>query len=438
MRYINAWLNALKIPDLRKKILFTFAILVVFRLGSQIPIPGIDVVALEEATKGAMKGMFGLLNIFAGGALRRMSVFALGIMPFISASIIMQLLTVVIPRLERMVREGELGRRKINQYARYLTVFIAGLQGYGWTVWLTQGDMSRYNVVVLPRVPFTIIAILCWITGAVFLMWLGEQITDRGIGNGSSLLISWGIISRIPGGFVQLITGLKTGQFDIFRILLFVGLAVFVIASIIIMQQAQRRITVEYARRIVGRRVYARQATHIPLRVNTAGVMPIIFAASILIFPMQIFRSMAVRGGIWETLAVYFSYGSPLYLIIYAALVIFFTYFYTAVIFNPTQLAEDLRKYGGFIPGLRPGKPTADYIEDVLTKITLPGAFFLAFIALLPVVVSNLMHIPIYFGGTSVLIVVGVELDTLSQLEAQLMMRHYEGFLKRGRIRGRF
>ncbi len=439
-RFFQAYFNAFKIPEIRERLLVTLAALAVFRFGAHIPIPGIDLDALGRMLQS--QSALGLLDVFSGGAFRRMTIFALGIMPYITAAILFQLLTAAIPSLERLARE-EGGRRKINKYTRITTVFIAAAESLFIASMLNSPKfgMTYGEIVADPNpVRFYITAVVLMTAGTIFLMWLGEKVTDRGIGNGISLLISWGIISRIPSGVRSIISLAHKGGISLANIIAFIVVAIIVIAAIILMDQAQRRIPVQYARRVVGRRVYGGASTYIPLRLNTAGVMPIIFAMAVMYIPTFLASSLKLASGgvVVDYIASVLRYGSPLWVVLYFLLVIFFTYFYTSVVLNPEQIAKDLQKYGGFIPGRRPGKPTVEYLESVLNKITLFGAFFLGLIAILPLLVRGGLSMPIYFGGTGVLIVVGVELDTLRQLESHLLMRKYDGFLEKGRIRGRF
>lgn len=411
--------SAWKLADLRKKILFTIAMLVVFRVGVHIPVPGIntDVIA-NLIAEGQLLGFF---DVISGGAFKNFSIFAMSITPYINASIIMQLLTVVIPSLERLSKEPD-GRKKMTQYIRYGTVILGFVQAVGISFGLRSAVLN-------PGLGTTLIIAISLTAGTAFLMWLGELITDKGIGNGISLIIFAGIVSRVPAGVVSIYEYLKAGTTSIFVVLLFVVIAVAVIAGIVAIQEGQRRIPVQYAKRVVGRKVYGGQSTHIPLKVNQAGVIPIIFAISMLMFPGTIaawFPENAFAA--WVTRV--FTFESIWYQLIYALLIIFFTYFYTAITFNPNDIADNMKKYGGFIPGLRPGRPTAEYIEKVSSRITLAGAVFLAAIAILPSMLVSTTELPIYYGGTSLLIVVGVALDTMKQMESNLLMRHYQGFLK--------
>ncbi len=425
--------NLFKIPDLKRKILFTIFILVIYRLGGHIPIPGINVQALGDFFARSRGTLFGMYDMFVGGALQRATVFALGIMPYISASIIFQLMGSVFPYIEKLQREGEEGRKKINQYTRYLTVLLAVIQSYGISIWLAT---SVPEAVMRPGIGFTFITIVTLTTGAILVMWLGEQITDRGIGNGASLIIFFGIVESLPAAILNSIDLWRNDVLSTFTILAILLIMVLIVAGVVYMTMGMRKIPIQIPRKIVGRKVYGGQQIHIPLRVNSAGVMPIIFAQSIIIFPGTL--SQFFPGVPWlEKFSNMFSYGSWLYLVVYTVMIIFFTYFYTAITTNPIDLAENMKRQGGFIPGIRPGSKTADYIDRALTRITLPGAFFLAAIAILPIFLIQELNIPFYFGGTGLLIVVGVALDTIQQIEAHLLLRHYDGFMKKGKIRGR-
>jgi preprotein translocase subunit SecY len=426
-----------KIPELRRRLLFTFALLVVFRVGSYVPVPGIDSAALGEALQRTAGTLLGLYDMFAGGAFKRATIFALGIMPYISSSIIMQLLTAVIPYFEKLQKEGEEGRKKITQYTRYGTVLLAMIQAYGISLFLENMPVASSRPIVPEGgLSFRLLTMLTLTSGTIFLMWLGEQISEKGVGNGISLLIFTGIIARYPNDFVRTFESLRVGSLKLFTLIFLMALMVMIIAGVIVMTQAMRKIPVQYAKRVIGRRIYGGQSTHIPLRVNTAGVIPIIFAQSILMFPSSI-ATFFGKVGFMETFSHIMSPGSAVYNILYAIIIVFFAYFYTAIVFNPQDLADNMQKYGGFIPGIRPGKKTSDYIDRVLTRVTLPGALFLAFIAILPSIFIYKFQAPFYFGGTGLLIVVGVALDTLQQIESHLIMRHYEGFLKKGKLRGR-
>lgn len=420
---LSALQNAFKVGELRQKLLFTLAMLLVFRFGAHVPVPGIDAQALERLFQQG--GLLGFLDLFAGGALKRFSIFAMGIAPYINASIIMQLLTVVVPQLGELAKQGEEGRKVMTQYIRYGTVVLGAIQAFGMSYWLkNMGVIPNFSI-------FTSLTIVITLTaGTAFLMWLGEMITGNGVGNGISILIFAGIVAGLPGGVVQTISLIKVGGINLVALAAFLVVAVIVTGAVIFMQEGQRRIPVQYAKRVVGRKVYGGQSTHIPLRINQAGVIPVIFASSILLFPAtiaQFFPGSSVASVIRDL----FSPQSVLYNVLYALLIIFFTYFYTAITFNPVEMADNLKKYSGFVPGIRPGKPTAEYIDRVATRITLAGAVFLAFVSVLPVVLIGLTGVQtFYFGGTALLIVVGVTLETMKQLEAHLLMKQYEGFMK--------
>ncbi|MDU4961527.1 MAG: preprotein translocase subunit SecY [Sporomusaceae bacterium] len=412
--------NVLKITELRQKVVFTLAMFIVFRAGAHIPVPGVDASVIEQLfTSG---NLFGLLDLFAGGALSKFSIFAMSITPYINASIIMQLLTIVVPKLEQWAKEGEEGRKKISQITRYGTVVLGFIQALGMAYGLRVAVLN-------PGVASILLIALTLTAGTVFLMWLGEQITEKGIGNGISLIIFAGIVSRLPDGLYVMYQYLAAGTINIFNVLLFLIIAVAMIIFVIAIQQGQRKIQVQYAKRVVGRKTYGGHSTHIPLKINQAGVIPIIFASSVLMFPVTIAQFIEVA---WvKTVAGWFAWGTPLQTLLYALLIIFFTYFYTAVTLNIPDMAENMKKYGGFIPGLRPGKPTADYLERVMSRITLAGSVFLALIAILPNFVGAITNIQgVYFGGTALLIVVGVALDTMKQIESLILMRHYQGFMK--------
>jgi len=434
---IQTFQNIFKVPELRKRVLFTLGVLVVFRIGSQIPTPGIDAKAMSEFFGQLSGTLFGLYNMFVGGAFEKASVFSLGIMPYISASIIIQLLGAVIPFFQRLQKEGEEGRRKITQYTRYGTVLIAALQALGTSVYLESLNAQGVTVVPNPGVGFKLLTMLTFTSGTIFIMWLGEKITERGIGNGISLIIFIGIIASFPTAVYDEIRLLLSGQRNFFTEIFLVAFMVAVIGAIVLVTRAQRRIPVQYAKRVVGRKVYGGQATHIPLSVNTAGVIPIIFAQSIMFAPSTL-TSFFPNSEFMQNISSLFNPGAILYSLVFGLLIVFFAYFYTAIVFNPVDLADNMRKYGGFIPGIRPGKNTSEFIDNILTRITLPGAIFFAIIAVLPYFLMNALNVQFYFGGTGLLIVVGVALDTLSQIESHLVTRHYEGFLKKGKIRGRY
>jgi preprotein translocase subunit SecY len=434
----------------------------VYRVGTFIPTPGVNTEALEILAEQAAGTMFGLYNMFSGGNLARVTIFALGVMPYISASIILQLLTVVWPYLERLSKEGELGRRKITQYTRYLTLALAIVQSLGIAIFLERSTdvPGGLPLVYDPGWGFRFMCVLSLTTGTTFIMWLGEQITERGIGNGMSLLIFAGIVVNLPTAVLTTFDQMNTGQIGLIRVLFLLVMMMVVIAAVIFVERGHRRITVQYAKRVVGRRQYGGSSTHIPLKVNTGGVIPVIFASSILAFPATI-GTMFEAGSMGQAAVDQLSYGMPLYNLMYVVGIIFFAYFYTAIIFNPDDVAENMRKYGGFVPGIRPGKRTAEYIDTILARITLVGACYLAAVAILPdFLISGFQVAPIpfigetldaalppwvtqglgvtfYFGGTSLLIVVGVAMDTVQQIESQLIMRHYDGFMKKTRIKGR-
>jgi preprotein translocase subunit SecY len=456
----NPLKNLFAVADLRNRILFTLALIGVYRVGAHVTTPGVNREAIAIVADQAGNTMFGLYNMFTGGNLLRATIFALGVMPYISSSIILQLLTVVWPYLERISKEGELGRRKITQYTRYLTLALAIVQAMGIAFWLEQNTDAGIPLVANPGWGFRLMCVLTLTTGTMFIMWLGEQITERGIGNGMSLLIFVGIIEGLPSAVFATFEQMNTGQISLLRVVFLMVMMVAVIAAIVFMERGNRRITVQYAKRVVGRRQYGGTSTHIPLKVNTGGVIPVIFASSILAFPATV-ATMFESGswGRWVTDAL--APGMPFYVLLYVAGIVFFAYFYTAIIFNPDDVAENMRKYGGFIPGIRPGKRTAEYIDTILARITLVGAVYLAAVALLPEFlmtgfrvgaipwigenldaiapgwVTQGLGVTFFFGGTSLLIVVGVAMDTVQQIESQLIMRHYDGFMKKTRIRGR-
>jgi len=429
--------NIFKIPELRRRVLITLALILVYRIGRHVPTPGVDGAALTAFFEDQKGTLFGLFDLFSGGNLNRATIFALGIMPYISSSIIFQLLVTVIPYLEKLSKEGDTGRKKITQYTRYGTVVLSVIQSMGISLWLEGLAPNGVPVVPAPGWGFRLMTVLTMTAGTAFIMWLGEKITEFGIGNGISLIIFAGIIAAMPGGTIKVFNNLIHGEMHIgvFTVLLLVMIAV--VMAIVFMQAGQRRIKVQYAKRIKGRKVYGGQATHIPLRVNTAGVIPVIFASSIIMFPQTILTFVGGRGGIVEQIAMYLRPGAIGYIVLDVILIIFFTYFYTAVVLNPVDMAENMKKYGGYIPGIRPGKKTAEFIDRILTRITLVGALFLAAVDVLPTVLIRFMNVPFYFGGTGLLIVVGVALDTMRQVESHLLMRHYDGFVTKGRIRGR-
>ena len=431
--------NIFKIPELKKRILFTLGLLIVYRIGVHVPVPGIDSVALASFFKAAEATIFGIFNMFSGGAFEKLSVFALGIMPYISASIILQLLTVVIPHLEQLKKEGEQGRKKITQYTRYGTVVLSIIQGFGISVGLeSMSAPDGSPVVLLPGWAFRLMTVVTLTAGTAFIMWLGEQITERGVGNGISLIIFAGIVCRLPAASVNTVRLLSTGEMGIFAILILVVLMVAVVGFIIFVEQGQRRIPVQYAKRVVGRRMYGGQSTHLPLKINTSGVIPPIFASSIIMFPATIGSFVKVE---WiQTITAAMRPGNLVYELLFIGFIFFFCYFYTAVTFNPVDVADNMKKAGGYIPGIRPGKRTADYIDKVLTRITLGGAIYVSAVCVLPSILITRFNVPFYFGGTALLIVVGVAIDTVAQMESHMLSRHYEGFLKKGggKMKGRF
>ena len=464
---ISSFKSITEIPDLRKRIIFTALLLAVYRLGSFIPTPGINTAVFEQLFGQWGAGFMGLLSIFSGGSLRRFSVFALGIMPYITASIILQLLTVVSPTLEKLQKEGELGRRKITEYTRWLTVGLSAFQSFGIAIALQRQTSAGAALVTSPGPGFVFNTVLSLTAGSIFIMWLGEQITARGIGNGMSLLIFTGIVVGLPRAIADLYQKVfVTRVWSLPVALLLIAFMLGIVAFIVLVERGERRVPIQYAKRIVGRKVMGGVSTHLPLKVNSGGVMPIIFAVSLLTFPQTLGMFTGKVGPLGKAIAWFsgaFGWGEPLYTLSYIVLILFFAHFYLSIIYNPDEVADNVRKQGGFIPGIRPGKRTADYLDDVLTKITWVGGAYLAMIALIPEVMLaglRLNHLPVwlggawfdshmpswflhglnvnfYFGGTSLLIVVGVAMDTVQQVEAQLIMRHYEGFLKKGRVRGR-
>ena len=436
--------NIFNIPELRKRILFTLGILLVVRIGAHIPIPGIDGEALGAAIQNFQNTLFGLYDLFAGGAFSRATLFALGIMPYISASIIIQLMGAVVPYFQRLQKEGEEGRKKITQLTRYGTVLISTMQAYGISIFL--GSMtSTIQGAVVPVVPnpgivFTFTAIVSLVTGTMLMMWLGERITERGIGNGISLIIMVGIMSRFPSVIITEVVYVQEGLRGLLGEIILIAIMFVIVGCVVLLTQGTRKIPVQYAKRVVGRKIYGGQATHIPMKVNTAGVMPIIFAQSIMFIPTTI-ATFFTNNEFFQSMMRWFSFDHPFYWFVFGTMIIFFTYFYTAIAFDPVQVSTTMKQQGGFIPGVRPGKKTAEFIDNILTRVTLPGSFSLAFIAIFPYILMQIMDIDFnlasFFGGTSLLIVVGVGLDTIQQIESHLMMRHYDGFLSKGRIRGR-
>ncbi|MGA3098629.1 MAG: preprotein translocase subunit SecY [Bryobacteraceae bacterium] len=464
-KFLEAFANIFRVPDLRKRVLFTLAMLAVYRLGGHIPTPGINIQAWETYFQSASGSIFGFFDMFAGGNIRRLTVFALGIMPYITASIILQLLTVVVPTLEKLSKEGELGRRKITQWTRYLTIVLSFLQSLG----IARGLMSMgQGIVINPGIGFTMLTVISLTTGTAFIMWLGEQISERGIGNGMSLIIFTGIVVGLPHAIYNIYQNVFiTKEWNAITLLVLLAAMVVVVAFIVLVERGERRIPVQYAKRVVGRKVMGGQSTHMPLKVNAGGVIPVIFASSILAFPLTLLQMSWVKTTPWlNSTLESIRPGEPLYYVLFVAGIIFFCFFYVSIIFNPNEAADNMRKYGGFVPGIRPGRNTADYMNEILTKITVVGGIYLSILCLIPSLMISgihLQHLPLignwvdtaftsahlrflleglnvqfYFGGTSLLIVVGVAMDTVNQIEAQLIMRHYDGFTPRsGRIRGR-
>jgi preprotein translocase subunit SecY len=454
--------NIASIPELRRRILYTFGMLAVYRIGSNIPTPGIDTAALQRMFEQQKNSIFGFIDLFSGGNFSQLTIFALGIMPYITASIILQLLTVVWPYLEKLNKEGEAGRKKITQYTRYGTVILSVVQAYSIAIFLQSGGAGGERIVLNPGLSFQLMTVLTLTTGTAFLMWLGEQISERGIGNGISLLIYAGIVVGLPGAIQSIFNDLRTRQLDAITVLILIVLMVLVIAAIVFVERAQRKIPIQYARRVVGRRVFGGASTYLPLRVNAAGVIPVIFASSVLAIPSTIGQFGGLRDKpVIKDILFHLDFSAPLYALLYAGAIIFFCFFYVSIIFNPVDQADNMKKYGGFIPGIRPGKRTAEYLDRILTRLTFGGALYLSAIALLPMFLINgfrvqmlpLIGAPLdtilpdfvtqglglqfMFGGTSLLIVVGVAMDTVQQVESQLIMRHYEGFMKGTRMKGR-
>jgi len=435
----NSYQNLFKLPELKRKIFITLALLFVYRVGIHVPTPGVDGAALSSFFAAAEGTLFSMFNMFSGGALERFSIFALGIMPYISSSIILELMTVVVPHLAQLKKEGDAGRKKKTQYVRYGTVILSIIQGLGISVGLeSMTSPAGVPIVPYPGWGFRLVTIITLTAGTSFIMWLGEQITERGIGNGISLIIFGGIVAQMPSAMGNTVRLMTTGELGIFAILILIVLMVAVIAAIIYMEQAQRRIPVHYAKRVVGRKMYGGQTSHLPLKINTAGVIPPIFASSIIMFPTTLAQFTNLP--IMTTVAAMFSPGTIWYYLLYVGFIIFFCFFYTAVQFNPEDVAENMKKNGGYIPGIRPGKSTSEYIDRVLTRITLGGALYVSAVCVLPTLLMSKFNIPFYFGGTALLIVVGVSIDTISQIESHLITGNYEGFLGRSgskRIKGR-
>src|SRR6266404_749378 len=465
-RFVEAVKNMFRIQDLRNRVMFTLALLAVYRIGAYIPIPGINTAVLEQLFNQSAGSVLGIFDLFSGGNFRRLTIFALGIMPYITSSIILQLMTVVFPYLERLQKEGELGRRKITQYTRYLTIVLSVIQSTTIATALQSTNMNGQSLVYHPGLGFVLMTILTLTTGSAFIMWLGEQISERGIGNGMSLIIFVGIVVGLPRAIGELYETLMTGKWGGFTglgLIFLVALMIAVVAFIVLVEGGQRRIPVQYAKRVVGRRVMGGQSSYLPLRVNSGGVIPPIFASSLLAFPATIALMFGAKYAFIKNFANAVRWGEPLYTVLYITMILLFAFFYVGIVFNPTELADNMRKNGGFIPGIRPGRNTSEYVSRILKRLTLIGAVYLAMVCLLPewmIAGIHLNHLPVwlggnwfdrhfpqlilngrgvqfYFGGTSLLIVVGVAMDTVQQLEAQLVMRNYEGFARKGRIRGR-
>ncbi len=427
-----------KATELKKRIWFTLGALIVYRIGTYIPVPGVDARVMAELLQQHGGGILGMFNMFSGGALGRMTVFALNIMPYISASIIVQLMTAAVPSMEALKKEGESGRKKMNQYTRYLTVLIAMFQSYGIAIGL-EGMQGAHGAAVISPGPFFILScVVTLVGGTMFLMWLGEQITARGVGNGISLIIFAGIIANMPRALASLLELARTGAISPFFVLVFVVVAIAVVVFVVFMEQAQRRVVIQYPKRQVGQRMFGGDSTHMPLKLNTSGVIPPIFASSILLIPATIAGfSNASAGGWAPFIAAQLAHGQPLYMALYAGLIIFFAYFYTAVVFNPQETADNLKKYGGFVPGIRPGTATAEYFDRVLTRLTTVGAIYLAVVCLLPEILISHYAVPFYFGGTSLMIIVSVTMDTVTQIQSHLLAHQYEGLIRKSRVKGR-
>jgi preprotein translocase subunit SecY len=428
-----------KATELKSRIWFTLGALVIYRLGTYIPIPGIDPTILQDIFTRNSGGILGMFDMFSGGALGRMTIFALNIMPYISASIIVQLLTAVSPQLEALKKEGEAGRKKLNQYTRFGTVLLAAVQAYGISVGLESMRGSQGSAVMDPGLFFRLVTVVTLTGGTIFLMWLGEQITARGVGNGISLIIFAGIVANLPHAIAALLDLTRTGALSVVTLFVFIVMSVAVIAAIVFMERAQRRLLVQYPKRQQGNKMFGGEASHLPLKLNTSGVIPPIFASSLLLLPTTIasFSAAGGRGGIIADITSYVAHGKPLYMLLYVSLITFFCFFYTAIVFNPVETADNLRKYGGFIPGIRPGKNTSDYLDYVLTRLTVVGAAYLSVVCILPEFLISQYNVPFYFGGTSLLIVVSVTMDTVAQIHSHLLAHQYEGLIKKAKLRGR-
>jgi len=427
-----------KATELKRRLWFTLGALIVYRLGTYIPLPGIDPQILADVFRQQQGGILGMFDMFSGGALRRMTIFALNIMPYISASIIIQLMTTVSPQLEALKKEGETGRKKLNQYTRYGTVFLAALQAYGIAVGLEgMAGSSGGGPVVEGGYFFRATTVVTLTGGTVFLMWLGEQITARGVGNGISLIIFSGIVAQLPGALVRTLELGRTGALSTIVIILLLMVAIMVVVAIVFMERAQRRILVQYPKRQMGNRMFGGESSHLPLKLNTSGVIPPIFASSLLLMPITVASFSAGRGPEWlQTITAWLAHGQPLYMFTYGALIVFFCFFYTAIVFNPVDTADNLKKYGGFVPGIRPGKRTADYLDYVLTRLTVIGAAYLTVVCLIPEFLISYLSVPFYLGGTSLLIVVSVTMDTVAQVQSHLLAHQYEGLIKKAKLRG--
>ena len=427
-----------KATELKKRLWFTLFVLIVYRMGTYIPLPGIDPDILKDIFRQQQGGILGMFDMFSGGALGRMSIFALGIMPYISSAIIMQLMTAVSPKIEQLKKEGERGRQKINQYTRYGTVFLAAVQGYGISIGIEGMVSSQGSAVIDPGMFFRATTVITLVGGTIFLMWLGEQITARGVGNGISLIIFSGIVANLPSAIAATLELGRTGALSMVLIVALILMIATVLIFIVFVERAQRRIVVQYPKRQVGAKMFGGESSHLPLKINTAGVIPMIFASSLLLMPATFAGFSASQGPEWlTTLTAYLGRGQPGFMIIYAALIMFFAFFYTAVVFNPADTADNLKKYGGFIPGIRPGRNTADYLDFILTRLTTVGALYLALISLLPEFLISKFAVPFYFGGTSLLIVVTVTMDTVAQIQSHLLAHQYEGLIKKSKLRGR-
>jgi preprotein translocase subunit SecY len=430
---LSSFQNIFKIEELKKRIFFTLALLVVYRVGCHIPTPGINGDALSKFLTKEGGAMMNFFDMFSGGALSRVTIFALGIMPYISASIILQLLTVVVPSIGKLAKEGQEGQKKITKYTRYGTVAIAAIQSFGIAAGLES--MSGGQFVQTPGWSFRLVTMITLTSGTAFIMWLGEQITERGIGNGISLIIFAGIVARFPNAVVSTVRLVKAGELSLFFVIFLIAMMVVVIGAIIYLEKGQRKIPVQYAKRVVGRKVYGGQSTHLPLKINTAGVIPPIFASSIIMFPATVAGFIPIP---WvQAFAKQLAPGTIFYTLLYVSMIFFFAYFYTAIVFNPVDIADNLKKYGGYVPGIRPGQKTSEYLYRVLSRLTFVGAIYLAIICVIPEILITKFGVPFYFGGTSLLIAVGVGLDTISQVESHLVTRSYEGFMKKGKMRGR-